>query len=141
MSTNIINIIAAKLSKYPEIKVVTTTNHSIEIDSHNDTGLPILVEQGEAENTIYLKAFHLHFEKNEDENESLLDLIYCALKGLARVKEISRNGKIYKSILQIKNEKGEWEDSGATVLLSVNIKSIFFNKTRIKYFQNSFLIP
>lgn len=59
----------------------------------DETGFPIFIENGETENTIYLKAFHSHFGKTDDENEALVDLLYFALKGIARIKEFSRKWK------------------------------------------------
>ena len=137
MNIDIINIITEKLSKYPDIKFNVKDNFSLEIDSKDEMGFPIFIENGATENTIYLKAFHSHFGKTDDENEALLDLLYFALKGIARIKEFSKKGKIYKSILELQNENGEWEDFGATILFNAN----FFIKPRVKYFQNSFSLP
>lgn len=135
MNKTLIERVIEKLQKYPHIKFDKLNENELEIHESDKNGFPILLKKESTEYTLYFKAYHCHFDHTEDGENELLDKLYLGLSGVGRIKEFSKNDKIYKSIFELQDDREKWYDSGATVLLGVN----FWTRPKIKYFQNHHL--
>src|SRR5690554_7134099 len=132
---NIIDFVVEKLIKYPDIKYDKKSDSELEIFCRDEQGFDILLQLDQRENTLHFGTFHWHFDNNEEEIDEMLNQLVFGLTGIARLKELSKNGKAYKWTLQIQDRDGNWFDNGTMGLMNFN----FWTKTGIKYLQNDLL--
>jgi len=132
---NIIDFVIEKLNKYPVIKYIKKSDSELEIFRLDDHGFDILLHLDKRENTLHFGTFHWHFDNNQEEIDEMLNQLVFGLTGIARLKELSKNGKAYKWILQIQDREGNWFDNETMGLMNFN----FWTKTNIKYLQNDLL--
>jgi hypothetical protein len=136
MATNdIIMTITEKLKKYPNIRFETANDNELNILKENDSGFDICIQTADRENTMHFDSFHWHYDSNENETNEMLAQLIFALTGTSRIKELSRNEKAYKWILQIQDRENNWHNNGTMGTINFN----FFSKSAIKYYQNSML--
>jgi hypothetical protein len=131
----IIERVVDKLNKYPDIKYNKKNDSELKIFCCEDNGFGIKLQTDQRENTLVFKAFHLHFDNTKEETDEMLNQLVFGLTGIARLKELSKNGKAYKWILQIQDIEGNWLDSETMGLFNF----AFWTKTEIKYLQNDLL--
>ncbi|MBP9068391.1 MAG: hypothetical protein KBG47_02715 [Bacteroidia bacterium] len=132
---NIIDFVVEKLIKYPDIKYDKKSDSELEIFCRDEQGFDILLQLDQRENTLHFGTFHWHFDNNEEETDEMLNQLVFGLTGIARLKELSKNGKAYKWTLQIQDREGNWFDNGTMGRMNFN----FWTKTDIKYLQNDLL--
>lgn len=131
----IIDTIIEKLVKYPDIRFEKKNDWELEIFSRDERGFDILLQIDHRENTLHFGTFHWHFDNTEDEINEMLNQLVFGLTGIARLKELSKNGKAYKWTLQIQDNEGNWYDNGTMGLFNFN----FWTKENVRYLQNDLL--
>lgn len=132
---NLVVFIKEKLKKYPNIEFQAKNNNELKIFKSDEKGFDILFQLGIKENIMYFGNSHWHFEKTEEEIDELLKYLLFGLCGMARIKEYSKNRKVYKWILEFQDREGNWYDNGAMGTLNLN----FWTETEINYYQNNLL--
>lgn len=133
--TNIINTIVEKIIKYPDIKFKRKSESELEIFCHDKNGFNIFLQTNQRESTLHFGVFHWHFDNTEEETNEMLNLLVFGLTGIARLKEFSNNGKVYKWTLQIQDRNSNWFDNGTVRLFNIN----FWTRAEIKYLHNDLL--
>lgn len=132
---NLVDTISDKLHKYPDIKFSRIGVGHLEIYPRNSDGFVIRLLTSKEENTLFFGEYHWQFANTEEGSRELLDQLTFGLTGVARVKEYSKNGRAFKWILQMQDEKGSWYNSRTTGVFTIN----FWTKPRIRYFINDLL--
>ncbi|RNC83089.1 MAG: hypothetical protein ED557_10255 [Balneola sp.] len=122
--------------QFPNVSFSLENDNLMVIEQELKNGFKIIIAQGEIENTLYLGSWHMHFEKDIDGKNELVDYLHFGMSRLGRVKAFARKGKEYKWVFETKNiEDGLWYPVGTMGL--INLK--FWQKTQIEYYQNDFI--
>ena len=100
-SQSIIDIVAEKLRKYPDINFDKRSESELLIHPRNDKGFAICIQTNDSENTLHFGTYHWHFDNTEEDKNEMLDQLIFGLTGIARLKEFSKNGNSYKLTLQL----------------------------------------
>lgn len=128
----LIDIIKDELQNYSGIDLEQPTGNKLLIYVEGENVINIALIVSDSEYQLFFNEYSRHFDKSEDDCETIMDQIIACLSGNLRLEIYSKNGYPFKWKLQIKDSHQNWQNYGTTAIMTLN----FWVKSTVHYLQN-----